>query len=256
VGAAQAGLRVAEAAARVAIPSRDAATVLRAGTTAEKRAAWSAPIPLAELKLAGRGTGSTINDVVLAAVTGALHRYLSTHDAVPADLGVLVPFNLRPLDRPLPPGLGNRFGLVHVSLPVGVPDRFERLAEAKRRMDHRKGSPEGVISFGVLSALGTVPSPAEQLAIGLYTARASAVVGNVPGPQLPLYLAGSRIQRVIPFVPCSGEIGLGVDVFSYDGHASVGITSDAAAVPDPEALAELFAEEIDELRALGVASTR
>ncbi len=64
----------------------------------------------------------------------------------------MVPFNLRPLDEPLPRELGNRFGLVYLALPVGIADATERLAAVHRSMDAIKHTPEGAISYGILGA--------------------------------------------------------------------------------------------------------
>ena len=76
----------------------------------------------------------------------------------------LVPFNLRPLDQPLPRELGNRFGLVLLGLPVGIEDPLERLAEVKRRMDAIKDRHEGAIAYGILGADGPHAGPASRSA--------------------------------------------------------------------------------------------
>ena len=68
----------------------------------------------------GHETGTTINDIVVTAVAGALRRYLRSRDSPVEELTASVPFNLRPLDQPLPSELGNRFGLVLLRLPLGI----------------------------------------------------------------------------------------------------------------------------------------
>ena len=97
------------------------------------------------------------------------------------ELTALVPFNLRPLDQPLPPDLGNRFGLVFLPLPVGIEDR-RGLDEVHRRMEEIKHSPEGAVSYGVLDAIGRTPVQIEKLLVDLFTTKGSAVMTNVPGP--------------------------------------------------------------------------
>ena len=111
----------------------------------------------------------------------------------------MVPFNLRPLDQPLPRELGNDFALILLGLPVGIDDRAARLAEVKARMDAIKHSHEGPIAYGMLSAIGMTPPAIEDELIGFFTDKASAVVTNVPGPRRDGLLrrhSGARSARV------------------------------------------------------------
>jgi WS/DGAT/MGAT family acyltransferase len=85
-----------------------------------KRAVWSQPWPLADLKHVGRLAGATLNDVLLSAVAGALYRYQLDHGGAPTDLVTMVPVNVRPPDQPLPRELGNKFALVFLTLPSGL----------------------------------------------------------------------------------------------------------------------------------------
>ena len=107
------------------------------------------------MKAFGHAHGATVNDVIVTAVAGALRRYLRARESLVDELTAIVPFNLRPLDKPLPADLGNRFGLVSLRLPVGMGDRRARLREVHERMEEIKHSPEGAISYGVLEAIGT-----------------------------------------------------------------------------------------------------
>jgi hypothetical protein len=103
-----------------------------------QRVAWSSPIPLDDVKAIGHATGTTVNTVLLTAVAGALRGYLGERDTQVGELTAVVPFNLRPLDQPLPADLGNRFGLVYLPLPVGTEDCRGRLAEVHRRMERSR----------------------------------------------------------------------------------------------------------------------
>jgi diacylglycerol O-acyltransferase / wax synthase len=86
----------------------------------ERKVTWSDSFPLDSIKAIGHSTGTTVNDVVIAALTGALHHYLVRRDSLVEEIRAMVPFNLRPLDQPLPRELGNHFGLVYLTLPVGI----------------------------------------------------------------------------------------------------------------------------------------
>jgi hypothetical protein len=156
----------------------------------------------------------------------------------------MVPFNLRALDQPLPRDLGNDFGLILLTLPVGIPDTQARLREVKMRMDAIKNSHEGPIAYGMLSAIGMTPPAVEDRLIGFFSGKASAVVTNVPGPRSEVYFAGSPVRGVLVWAPCSGSIGMTVSIFSYAGKVTVGFMTDTGLVPDPQPLVKAFDAEL------------
>jgi diacylglycerol O-acyltransferase / wax synthase len=241
------------AVAKLLLTGPDRGSPLRGEPGVGRRVAWRERIALDEVKAIADATGTTVNDVVLAAVTGALRRYLADRGAVPESIRAMVPFNLRPLDRPLPRELGNRFGLVYLELPLAVEDRAERLAELHRRMDAIKRSPEGSVAYAVLGLVGALPPIAEQRAIDLFSDKATAVMTNVPGPRRPVYIAGARVKGALAWVPAGGRIGVGLSIFSYDGGISVGLQTAASLVPEPQVIVDALAGE---LLALGELSPR
>jgi WS/DGAT/MGAT family acyltransferase len=222
----------------------DSETLLRQPLHGTRRVAWSKPFPLDRIKAAGRHRKATINDVLIAAVTGAVRTELERHGDVPDDVHIMVPFNLRPLDEALPRDLGNDFALILLALPVGIEDRGARLREVKLRMDAIKNSHEGPISYGILSAIGNMPPAVEDLMIGFFTQKASAVVTNVPGPREQVYFAGSPVEGVLVWAPCSGSIGMTVSIFSYMGEVTVGFMTDTGLVADPQPLVDAFNAEL------------
>jgi diacylglycerol O-acyltransferase / wax synthase len=240
----------ARALGKLLLTGSDRPSVLRGKLGVTRRVTWSAPIPLEEVRTIGHATGTTVNDVLVAATAGALHRHLSALGDDITELRAMVPFNLRPLDRPLPRELGNRFGLVYLGLPVGEATARQRLAEVHRRMDAIKHSPEGPISYGILGAIGLTPAPIESRMIDVFTPKATLVLTNVPGPRQPVYFAGARVRGVIGWVPAAGNIGLGVSIFSYDGDVTIGVRSDAGLVPEPRVLVEGIEIELRALRRL------
>jgi WS/DGAT/MGAT family acyltransferase len=241
--AATAGQDVGTLAKLLTAPS-DSRTVLRGPLHGTRRVAWSKPFRLDRVKRAGKRSGATINDVLVAALTGALHRYLTERDSAVDALHVMVPFNLRALDQPLPRDLGNDFGLILLTLPVGIPDTQARLREVKVRMDAIKNSHEGPIAYGMLSAIGMTPPAVEDRLIGFFSDKASAVVTNVPGPRSEVYFAGSPVRGVLVWAPCSGSIGMTVSIFSYAGKVTVGFMTDTGLVPDPQPLVKAFDAEL------------
>ena len=230
----------------------DPPTVFKGELGRRKRAAWSEAVPLDDFKLIGKAFGATVNDVLVAATTGALRRYLERHEQPTAGLAVRasVPVNLRPLDQAHK--LGNSFGLVFLSLPIGIVDPVRRLRAIKKEMDGLKSSPEALVAYGVLSVLGLVPVEVEQVGLRFFGSKATAVLTNVPGPREPLYLGGRKIARVMFWVPQSGRLGLGISILSYSGGVMLGVASDEGLVPDPERIVEAFNVEFEAMRKAAV----
>ena len=227
--------------------SADPQTVFKGKLGAVKRAVWSDAIPLADVKACSKSMGATINDLLLSAVTGALRRYMLDRGGVADGLTIraVVPVNLRPPGEAME--LGNRFGLVFLSLPVGTAGEVERLRALKQEMDRIKGSPQAIVAFGVLNALGMASAEIESVGVGIFARKATAVMTNVPGPQKQLYLAGQPIKEIMFWVPQSGRLGLGVSIFSYAGRVRLGIAVDAGLVPNPGMIITHFHEELADL---------
>ena len=241
---AQTGISGAASLQRLVTLEPDPPTVLKGRLGVTKRAAWSSNLPLQAIKEASGRAGCTINDLLVATVSGALRRYLLERgeDVIGLEIRAAVPVNLRPLDGPIE--LGNQFGLVFLPLPIGLEEPGDRLAEIKRRMDDIKGTPEALVAFGVLNALGLVPTRLHGNLVEFFGAKATAVLTNVPGPREPLYLAGRRVTNIMFWVPQSGRLGLGISILSYAGSVMVGIAADAGLIPDPERLIAEFETEL------------
>jgi diacylglycerol O-acyltransferase / wax synthase len=235
---------------KLALMGPDAKSMLKGQLSGVKRAAWSEPAPLHEIKAVGRVLGGTVNDVMLTAVSGALRRYMDARAEPISTRGLraLMPVNL------LPPGAkpngGNNFGLVYVTLPVCTDDPVERMARLRREMEAIKASPEAYVGFGVISMLGIMPVDLEHTLLGALSSMASMVITNMPGPRSSNALMGHAIRRAMFWVPESSSIGLGISILSYAGNVQVAIVADANILPDPEALGLALDEEFAELFAL------
>ena len=236
--------------AKLLLTPSERENVLRGKLSARQTVTWSDRFALDEVKAICRATGTTVNDVLVAATTGALRRYLIDRHSLVDELRAMVPFNLRPLDQPLPRELGNRFGLVYLDLPVGIRERRRRLAEVHRQMDSIKHSSEGAVSYSILGVVGLTPRQIERRLVDLFASKSSLVLTNVPGPDEPVYFAGTRLAGVVPWVPAAGSIGLGVSIFSYAGRVTVGLRADAGLVSEPDAIIGAFEQELVKLAAL------
>jgi WS/DGAT/MGAT family acyltransferase len=217
---------------------------LRGGGHVGHRVAWSRPVELWRVKRTARAYRVTVNDVLMAALAGALRTHVVKAGAEPKRLHALVPFNLRALEQPVDAGLGNRFGLVLADVPVDVEDAVDRVWEVSRAMDAIKRSDEGPITYGILDVMGRTPTDVESRLIDFFTSKASLVVTNVPGPAEPMSLAGTPVSGVLIWAPCSGNMRMTVSLFSYAGKVTVGFLTDAGIVPDPQPLADAFRSEL------------
>ncbi|HVR06959.1 MAG TPA: WS/DGAT domain-containing protein, partial [Thermoanaerobaculia bacterium] len=212
-----------------------------------KRVAWSEPLALDQVKEIGRALGGTVNDVLVTAAAGGLRRYLAHRGETRRrlDIRAAMPVNLRPLGRMSQ--LGNHFGLVFLSLPLGIGDPLARLAELRRRSAALRRSAEAPVVLLILRAIGRVPLAVQRLVVRIFATKATLVMTNVPGPNRTLYLAGKAIRDIFFWVPQSGRVGLGVSILSYRGTVRLGVGTDAGLVPDPEAIVSGFHAELDEL---------
>jgi len=157
-----------------------------------KQRAWTRLVPVEAVKAAGAVTGSTVNDVMLTAITSALRRYLLEHDALADEVIVIVPVDLRPASAPLA-GLGNEFGLVFVRLPTGETDQARRRARVKAQMDQVKSSREGVFVHTMLEWMGQLPKAVQNAWVDAFAGKATAIVTNVSGPRHQVQIAGTPV---------------------------------------------------------------
>jgi len=209
-----------------------------------KHVAWSTPVAIADVKAIGAPLGAKVNDVLVAAMTGALRAYLQRRgvDVNHTTVRAMVPVDLRPPERV---GLlGNDFGLVLLELPVAAAKAADRLARTKARMDRLKRSPEPVAMKFLFELFGSGPKAIQDLATSIFGSKASLVMTNVVGPQDTVYLAGVPIDQIMFWVPHPGkELGVGISILSYHGMASLAVIADAGLVPDPEAITDEFNRE-------------
>jgi WS/DGAT/MGAT family acyltransferase len=212
----------------------------------------TASVPLPTVKAAGKVAGATVNDVVLAAVAGTLRRYLA---AGGVDLGGRAPVALVPVsvrrDDERDAG-GNRISTVFVDLPVGSEELDERIRQVSATMRELRDSAAVRAGSLIAGATGQVPPLVSSVlvrAIGNLRAM-NLVVSNVPGPQQPFFINGTRLREVYPAVPLNpANQGLAVGILSYDGMVFAGLVGDARLDPPLELAAQALQDEFDALAA-------
>jgi diacylglycerol O-acyltransferase / wax synthase len=205
---------------------------------------------LGDLKKIRKAHGGTVNDVLLTVVTGALREWLLSRGepvVVGTSVRALVPVSMRDEDA----AAGNRVSSYLVDLPVGEPNprvRLTRLSYAMRGIALH-GQSVGADSLIALTGFAppTLHALGARAARGLSRRLFNLVVTNVPGPQLPLYAAGSRMLEVFPVVPLVRGQGLSIGMTSYDGRVFFGLNADREGVGDVDVLADLIEQEVSEL---------
>ena len=230
---------------RLMIMPPDPKTSLKGPLSIRKNIVWSEPIDLSDVKIVCKSVNASINDVLISTVSGALRRYLQKcNDKVnELDLRVAIPLNNRR------PGLeneqGNRFSIIFLSLPIHVEDPVIRIREVKRRMGDIKSSPDAIVGFQALNALGVSPSNLAKRAGHFLANKSTAMLANVPGPKNTLFFAGKEIKNIMFWVPRVGQIGHGISIISYNENVAIGIATDASLVSDPEELLQNFYDELN-----------
>ncbi|MDX1461001.1 MAG: WS/DGAT domain-containing protein, partial [Xanthomonadales bacterium] len=231
----------------------DPPTVFKGELGIRKETAWTNSVPLHEVKAISKVLQCTVNDVLIAAVTGALRSYMLARGQSLGDdteIRATVPVNLRPLEHARE--LGNHFGVVFLDLPVNEPHPLRRVYKVNERMNQLKTSKQATVALGLLAALGMGPAALQKPALDMLSLKASTVLTNVPGPREPLYLAGGKVRNMMFWVPQNGSIGMGVSILSYDEKVFFGLMTDRKLVPDPHAIIAEFGPELERLLKLGM----
>ena len=233
--------------------------------TGEQRRYGMARTTLADHRAVRAACGGTVNDVVLAVVTGALRRWMMTRgEPLTAGTAVraLVPVSVRTRrDRAVDSrngtaAVGNSISGYFVELPVGEDDPLRRLAAVSAAMDEHKASGRAVGASTLIRLAGLAPPTLHSLGVRLASQFSShaynVLVTNVPGPPRPLYAMGARMLDMYPVVPLAGGQAVSIGITSYDGGMHYGLNADRDALPDVDVLAEAMPEALAELKAAAV----
>jgi len=249
-------------AAALAQAAEGLAELVRAGLNPAPRTPLNVPIGphrryavvrqrLADYKLVKDRLGGTVNDVVLTVVSGALARWLSSRGVRTEglELRALVPVSVR--RREERGELGNRLTAMRAPLPVYIEDPVARLRYVRAAMDGLKESRQAV-GAATLAAVNSLAPPtilAQASRLTFSTRLFNLLVTNIPGPQVPLYLLGSRLVDLFPVAFLPQGHALAVAVMSYDGGMSYGLLGDYDAMADLDVVADGLRRSLGELLA-------
>jgi WS/DGAT/MGAT family acyltransferase len=222
------------------------ASVLNSQLSPLRRLAWTQR-SLADLRTIKRAYGTTINDVILAAVAGGMRTYLTRRGEQPLALKVMVPVSVRSDDDVL----GNHISFVFSELPCDEPEPVARLYQVHANMIRAKrdGEPQGADL--VLKAAARTPVSVQQALSRLMAGpRAfNLVVSNIPGPTVPMFMLGCPLQAAYPVVPLADHHVVSVGLLTVNDQACFGVYVDRQALPDADMLARDIDGAITELLA-------
>lgn len=221
-------------------------------TIGEQRRYGMAATALDDFKRVRKAHGGTVNDVVLATVSGALRTWLLTRgeSVTPAStVRAMVPVSVRTGEQS--GTLGNRVSAMFVDLPVGEASPLVRLHRVSYAMKAHKDSGQSVGADALISLSGFAPpsihAAAARLGARMTRRLFNVVVTNVPGPQFALYAAGAQMVECYPVVPLAKEQAVTIGLTSYDGGVYFGLNADRDAMPDVDVLALCIEESLAEL---------
>ena len=210
---------------------------------------------LANIKALKSAAGCTVNDIVIAMCTGALRKYLLSHDELPDDpLRAMVPVSVRTGDEEDP--WTNRVGAIICELPTNEANPLDRLKRCHEAMEDAKRQFD-LIPADTIAEFAQVSPPLVAAAANRLQSRLrladrwnlpiNVVISNVPGPRQQLYFAGARLDDYIPVSTITDDMGLNITVHSYLNRLDIGLIAARDLVPDLWDLVDLHIDELDVL---------
>lgn len=229
-------------------------TRFNVGPSGPSRSTDFVSVPLQQVLGLRKSFGTTVNNVVLAVVTGAVRRYLARHDELVDHVYAFVPVNKRTDSAP---GFsGNQIGMTYPALPVGTADPGERVRQVVESVATCVRTHQADDTSTLMSMSGLAPEPVAatlnrfiQFEGGLF----NLTVTNVPGPPVPIYFLGSKLVRIVGSTPLTKKHALTIAALSYNGELTFSVTTDPRRLPDGNDLVQDIADEIALLTEAGAA---
>jgi diacylglycerol O-acyltransferase len=233
------------ASVKLTLPAPTARTTWTGEPGSVKDAYWCPPIPMADIaKARAAHPSASVNDVLLTILAATLREYLSEHgDTGAPSTGWFIPASIKPLDENLPTELGNHFVGLVAELPLGIEDPQQLLEAVTLRMARIKNSDEAFLAFGLLRLMLRLPDTLSDTLLWSLFDKVNGSLVSVPGPRVPISLAGHTVANVLPFSPTVGNSPIVVTFFTYIDGVTAAMTIDRKLLPDSHRLPELLAEQ-------------
>jgi hypothetical protein len=212
-----------------------------------KRVSWTRMLPLDQVKRFKNRFEATVNDVLMALVSGAIARYLeAAGDELVDHIHVSMPVNMRAPGAALK--MENRFAAVPLTMPLHPRRLPDRIAAVKARMDSLKSGHESFAIFSAVNIMLTaLPHGISRRLIDFFANKCTTVITNLAGPQVPLALCGRRLRTLMFWVPQRADIGIGISILTFAGNVQVGVIADTSILADPGVLVAAIEAEFADL---------
>ncbi|XP_077866676.1 uncharacterized protein LOC144355139 [Saccoglossus kowalevskii] len=216
----------------------------------KKVVAWSEPYSFPAAIRIKQVTRSTMNDVLVAAISGSLRIYMQSRGvAHPYNLHVTMPMDLRSDSRNI--NMGNHYAMFDIKLPTNTEGSIPRLWETKHELEELKNSADPVVMYGALHVLRTLlPVSSAQKIVSYINNKMTCVVSNLPGPDMQLSFAGRKIKMMLYWIPPRDQVGVSISAFSYGDDVRIAVLADEAVMPNPEILTNEFVLQMDNMSQL------
>jgi diacylglycerol O-acyltransferase / wax synthase len=205
-------------------------------------------VPVVPLKRAAKLVGGKLNDAFVAGVTGGLGRYHRELGQPVDQLRMTMPINIRRADTAQV--AGNQFAPARFAVPVGIIDPLARMNAGRELMAAQRREPGLALSDALAEVINRLPATASTGLFGSMLKGIDFVTSNVPGPPVPVYLIGARLERQIAFGPMTGSAA-NITVLSYIGELDIGVNTDPRAVDHPDLFIDCLRQGFDEIVSLG-----
>lgn len=201
-------------------------------------------IPLDRAKKAAKKAGGKLNDAFVGGVARGLYQYHLRHGIDIDELRMAIPINVRHTGDPAV--AGNAFVPARIELPIDQLDPIDSMKTVREKVESARHEPANELVAPVSNLLNRLPTTALTALFGSMVKTVDFTTSNVPGAPFPVYLAGAKMEAQFPFGPLAGA-ALNITLLSYQNDLNIGVTSDPAAVPDPDVLMECLRAGFDEI---------
>jgi WS/DGAT/MGAT family acyltransferase len=201
---------------------------------------------LPAMKAASKRVDGKLNDAFVAAVAGGLNRYHQRHGIPCDELRMTMPINVRAEGELV---AGNEFAPARFAFPISIEDPLERMTALKQLVEVQRGEPALSLISPIAGVLNRMPVTASTALFGSMLKAIDVVTSNVPGAPIPVYVAGARLEANFGFGPLSGAAS-NITLLSYVDDLHIAVSTDRAAVRDPEVYLECMNEGFEEVQKL------